>query len=194
MGPLRQHLRAATAAAHDRVDSAFGRHDLAQRDGYGAFLLSHAMVLPSLEKALERAGIAELIPDWGSRSRRAALEQDLAALRLSTSISLPTGRLEGAPALLGAAYVLEGSRLGGAVLLRRALAGADPAIGAATSYLRHGQGQGLWASFLDLLEASAPARDAPDGVVEGASVAFAAFEAAARIASGPEIEHVETAK
>lgn len=184
MEPLREYLKAATAAAHQRVDDAFGRHDITRREGYGRFLLGHAAVLPAMERSLEAAGIDRILPDWAARRRREALARDLAALGLAGPLPRPVTPPDGTARLLGAAYVLEGSRLGAALLLRRAGASGDPAVPAATAYLRHGRGQGLWASFLGVLGTNAAAQDAPDLVVEGAELAFSAFEAAAR-----EVEH-----
>lgn len=70
--------------------------------------------------------------------------------------------------------MLEGSRLGGRVLVRRARAG-EPGVRAATAYLAHGEGRRFWPTFLTRLERTA---EDPDAVVEGAHRAFAVFEAA----------------
>jgi heme oxygenase len=72
-------------------------------------------------------------------------------------------------------YVLEGSRLGGKLLLRRALADPDPRIRAATRYLAHGDGSGLWQAFLERLEASAAVARSHDAAIAGAREAFALF-------------------
>lgn len=181
-------------SSHDRVDAAFGRYDLSRRNDYSTFLLSHATVLPAIEEILEHAGIDLLLPDWDARRRRGALMSDLSALNLRAPAPFGIAPPEGPAALLGAAYVLEGSRLGSALLLRQARAGGDPAIQGATAYLSHGQGEGLWASFLDVLETSGPARQSPAQVAEGARATFMAFEAAALTAPRAEMYHVELAK
>jgi heme oxygenase (biliverdin-IX-beta and delta-forming) len=71
--------------------------------------------------------------------------------------------------------VLEGSRLGGKLLLRRALGHPDVRVRAATRYLSHGAGRNLWSSFLVHLEASSAVVTAPDEAVAGARAAFALF-------------------
>jgi len=75
-------------------------------------------------------------------------------------------------------YVLEGSRLGGAVLARRVADNPDAACRKATRYLRHGERQGLWASFLAMFDASPHVRDNEAAVIAGALAAFAMFAGA----------------
>lgn len=74
-------------------------------------------------------------------------------------------------------YVLEGSRLGGKLLLRRALANPDRQMRSATRYLGHGDGRDLWRFFLERLEASPTVASAPDAAVAGARDAFSLFAA-----------------
>jgi heme oxygenase len=72
-------------------------------------------------------------------------------------------------------YVLEGSRLGGKLLLRRARANPDPPVRLATHYLAHGEGLDLWRPFLQRLEASVAVIQAPHEAVAGARAAFMTF-------------------
>ncbi len=176
---MRQLLRDATREAHRRVDACFGRFDLASPRGYRDFLAVHGAVLPGCEASLEASGAAVLIADWPRRRRAAALLDDLAHVGAAGSTH-PTALRRLSPAeLFGIAYVLEGSRMGGAVLARQVEANMDPDCRVATRYLRHGAGQGLWPSFLAALEASDPVRADPDAVVAAASATFAAFAEAA---------------
>lgn len=131
----RQELREATAADHRRVDDAFAAFGLTQREGYVRFLQAHAHALFAVEQAIEDAGAAAIVEDWAQRRRAHLLRGDLEALGVATDAPR-TFELSGSPAaVLGAVYVLEGSRLGGAVLARsvapslpRAYLGAsDPA-------------------------------------------------------------------
>jgi len=71
--------------------------------------------------------------------------------------------------------VLEGSRLGGKLLLLLALASPDPQVRAATHYLGHGSGCDLWNAFLESLEASVVVARSPDDAIAGAREAFALF-------------------
>lgn len=131
-------LRAATADAHDRVDALFSQCDLTGRAGYGAFLQAQAAAFLPIERAIDASDWGDAVPDWPARRRGALLLGDLAALGLPVpdANSTRAGPLAGTEAILGTVYVLEGSRLGGAVLVRavppgwpRAFLGAaDPAL------------------------------------------------------------------
>lgn len=173
---LRGLLRRATADAHHRLDSGWAGHDLKDRDAYGAFLVAMAAALVPLEADLALAEPGALPPDWPARRRGAALLADLAALGHPGPPAPATPRPPTRPEAAGLLYVLEGSRLGGQLLLRQALASADAAVRDNTRFLRHGEGQRLWSSFAAWL-AERPAGHA-DGAVTGALRAFALFETA----------------
>ena len=76
----------------------------------------------------------------------------------------------------GFLYVLEGSRLGGQVLLRQVLASPDPVVRGNARFLRHGEGLRLWPSLVAWLAARRPSEHG--AAIEGALAAFGAFEAA----------------
>ncbi len=166
-------------SAHGRVDDAFTRLDLGRRNDYRRFLTAHASVILPLEALAGQAGAGQILDDWPSRCRSDALQGDLAALGLQPPPPLLLDAPGGPAWVLGVLYVLEGSRLGAQVLRQRVLAGQDAECRAATAYLGHGIGQGLWPSFLMQLEASPYAKDGTGPVIEGARDAFAAFERAA---------------
>ena len=111
-------LRAATAQDHERVDAAFGDFDLADRADYARFLTAQAAAFLPTEAAIERAGPLAVVPDWPERRRSALLLNDLAALGIAPPEGEALGALESPTEVLGAIYVLEGSRLGGAMLAR----------------------------------------------------------------------------
>lgn len=167
-----QRLRIETRDEHERVDAAFGSFDLADPADYGAFLLAHARVLPGLEQTL-RPG--ELLPHWHPRAD--SLRADLAALALAAPEPLPIDLPSTTGARWGAVYVLEGSRLGGAVLARRTGAGLPRA------YLLSGHAPGGWQDVTRRLDELSP-RDRPDALM-GARAAFALF-ARAGGASAPQ--------
>jgi heme oxygenase len=175
---LRGRLRAATAQAHARLDGLFGGLDLRSRDGYRRFLEVNAAALLPLESALVDAGVTRLFPDWPARSRRHAILDDLADLD-GEFVPMPMPEPLDRAGVLGTMYVLEGSRLGAAYLLRIVESSADPQVAGATAYLRHGAGQHLWRSFLDLLEAHAARLDDDAAAVTAARRTFALFEDAA---------------
>lgn len=175
---LRLRLRSATAEAHARLDARFGGLDLTRLSDYRLFLEASAAALLPLESALVQAGVARIFPDWPSRTRRHAILNDLADVDgefrpLQAPDDLDFG------GVLGAMYVLEGSRLGARMLVQQIKHAKDPRIAAATAYLRHGEGEPLWPSFLETLERRATSLDSDASVIDGALQAFALFDSAA---------------
>lgn len=168
-------LRAATAALHDEVDARFSGPFETDRNAYQAFLVSLARAVRPLESALEAGGIERLLPDWPERRRSQALERDLAILAVPLPVAVAVPVTHDEARLYGRLYVLEGSRLGGRVLVKRALANADPQVRAATNYLAHGVGADFWRAFLERLEASAAVAAAPARAMLGAREAFGLF-------------------
>lgn len=152
MSELRTRLRHATASLHVRTEAAYADFDLEQRDGYLRFLSAQSRVLGAVELALEQAGIVRLLSDWPARTRRQQLSSDLNALGSPVPKALPMPELVDDASCWGAAYVLEGSRLGGQILARRRRQ-VDPA--APLGYLEHGDAAKLWPTFLMRLEATA---------------------------------------
>ena len=176
MAEWRTRLRTATAPLHERVDAAYAAFEFGQPGSYAHFLRAHSRVLGNVEVALEQAGIAQLLDDWPSRVRRHALQADLDALGIAGPVSLPAPPLPDLASCWGAAYVLEGSRLGGQVLARR-LHQFDPT--APTGYLRHGEVARLWPRFLARLETTSPT--AWPAMLTAAEATFELFiQAAAR--------------
>ena len=117
--PTRFALKAATDDIHRELDERLSRLDLASTTDYRRFLGFHAQTIPPFEEALAAAGASRLIDKWEEGRRTAAIETDLAALGepMPAPIAVPT--IRGTAELLGTAYVLEGSRLGGRVLRRQ---------------------------------------------------------------------------
>jgi heme oxygenase len=116
----RSRLRAATASAHAAVDRAFARFDLADRAAYAAFLRAHAAAVLPVEAWLDRYA-ALVVADWPARRRGQNLIADLSRLGESARphLSAAPFESEASPAAVaGVLYVLEGSRLGGRVIVR----------------------------------------------------------------------------
>jgi len=169
MVDLRARLRSATAPLHERVDQAFSAFALERTEGYRRFLTAHAEVTVPLEQALEASGIETLLPDWRQRSRRQALLADLQDLGVRMT-PLPSADIFTPGWCWGAAYVMEGSRLGGRVLAKR-VAQAHP--NAPLRYL----GQTTppsWTGFLQQLERNASGRPWSE-VLAGAQSVFERF-------------------
>jgi heme oxygenase (biliverdin-IX-beta and delta-forming) len=179
-GSLRELLRRATAQAHADVDRRMGAMIGAGARGYTNFLVESAAAILPLEHALTEAGAASLLPDWEKRRRTDALRADLAILGAQPGSCACVSAIGGEAHQLGMLYVLEGSRLGARVLLREIEASGTEGMRAATRYLRHGEGQRFWQTFLAALEASHAVRRAPHDAIAGAQAAFARFAPAVR--------------
>ena len=168
----RTALRDATAPDHARLDAVFDRFDLADARSYGGFLSAHAAALLAVEPQLDAHGIAALIPDWPERRRGELIRADLASLGLEVPAPLAAPELASEAALWGAAYVVEGSRLGGAVLARHVGPGLP------TAYLAAAQPKGAWRAFIAMLDAAVADDDRLTEAAAGAHATFALFEAA----------------
>jgi heme oxygenase len=172
---VRAQLRAATTEAHDRVDAVFSRFELTSRADYARFLHAQGGALIALERALD-AGIAPHLPiGWAERRRSAALLRDLAGLGAPAPDVDTLPAIERAEDALGTIYVLEGSRLGGAVL-KRSVAADLPA-----EFLAPGD-SGRWRALLDALERSLETEAQREAAVAAARRAFDTFERSGRAA------------
>jgi len=165
---VRSLLREATRDEHRRIDQTISRLQLADRTSYRTFLAIHYMALRALSGC------------W-----RAADEADLSALSLCllddlvdhpADIWVGSARRAEANSLQrwGVAYVIRGSRLGGAILRQRVPTGYP------TSFLDFAPAL-TWPVFLKQLEHETRSTDsrARSQIVEGAQQAFGAFATAA---------------
>lgn len=169
---LRNTLRTATGSCHARVDALFGQFDLSSVSGYRGFLSAHARAVPALEAALREGGVCQLLDDWPARERGAHLAGDMRRMGVAPPSPLTAPRFRGTGALLGATYVLEGSRMGAAVLARA----VSPELPKA--YLDNLAPKGSLKAFMELLE-QAPL-DFAEEAGEAARSVFTLFETAAR--------------
>ena len=167
-------LRRATSEHHERVDTLFSRFDLSRADDYRQFLRAMATAFIPVEEALDRGGVGALIPDWSSRRRAGLLRKDLADAGAGAIEPLSAPLLAGPAALLGALYVIEGSRLGGAVL-KRALPQDAPA-----RFLSAPAEAGAWRQLVCLLDERLGAPEAFARASAAARAVFQLFEMAGR--------------
>ena len=167
-------LREATADAHERVDRLFSALDLADESSYRLFLLAQAAAHLPVEAAIDAAGAAGLLQDWPERRRAPLLLADLAALGAEAPESEAAPPLRSSAEIFGAIYVLEGSRLGGA-LLKRSLA-----PGAPDRFLSAPQPPAAWRNFLARLEECLYNPPAVEAAGRTANQIFVRFEKAGR--------------
>ena len=140
------YLRVATRDAHDQVDSLLSGFDLGDRANYARFLTVQAAAFLPIEQALEEAGVEAVITDWPDRRRSSLLRDDLETLGAALPTLIAPPSFTGPDDILGGVYVLEGSRLGGAMLSR------SVAPGLPHSFLGAAQPTGGWKGLIALLE------------------------------------------
>ncbi|WP_343066945.1 biliverdin-producing heme oxygenase [Nitrospirillum iridis] len=179
---LRSFLRTRTAACHDALDRRLSALDVGRMPDYALLLRAQHPALRAIELSLEAAGVEDHVPDWPQRRRRHALEADLAVLDAGhrhPTVLVETPIIRGRGDMLGHLYVLEGSRLGAEVLLRRAELSGDVRIAAATRFLAHGRGCPLWRDFVAVLNREPPDDALFDAAVRAAVFSFGLFQKAA---------------
>lgn len=177
---LRETLRRATRTLHDAVDEAFGAYDWTRPAGYQKFVAVQLTVLPQLETRLDNAGFERQLHDWPDRKRSSALRRDAALLGVPTTDApnLDARSLSAAEAV-GTAYVLEGSRLGGAALRTRLLR-ACPELETATAFLAHGRDALFWPNFVNWLDTRRLTEAEQSAAILAAQRTFGAYLTAAQ--------------
>lgn len=156
------------------MDAAYAAFDLSSVRGYGDFLAAQARAFLPLEAAVERGGAGLLIDDWATRRRAELLRADLAGLGIGRVDELPPVEFSGAAAVLGAVYVLEGSRLGGA-MLRRAVP-----RGAPVRFLGGEDNGPRWRALTGMLDERLASGPDLDSAIAAARSVFDCFRIAAR--------------
>ena len=174
-----QRLQAETQASHLTLEGRlpFGQADLTP-EKYAQVLQAFSAVVPALEARLATLPISDAF-DLPSRFRREALLADMQALGVAPLPALHSWDDLTPAQGLGALYVLEGSRLGGAIIARelRAL-NLTPEHGAAY-FAPDPQLGGRWKAFCAALEEQVAAEQGAgtqaDDIVRGAEQTFQAF-------------------
>ena len=182
--PISAHaiVRTRTAAAHEAIDAAFSQFNLGNRASYIQFLRVHGRVVPAIEGALKDAAH---LPAWQARS--AYLMRDLGAFEIRVPKPMTIAGTLSAGEMLGLLYVLEGSRLGSRLLLRR----VGPGFSA--HYLSSVHEPGEWSAFTKALNERGEVEGASwlEGVVAGANYGFHLYQRAAKY--NPSIPFERTA-
>src|SRR5262245_3432754 len=180
MSLMHAEVRQATRAQHEELERRLALSaETITLDGYRRFLQMTAAVVIPLEPSLAST-LGDLFRVEGT-SRAERLTRDLTALGLQHegSSSIPMPDVSSHAGALGAAYVLQGSLLGGAVIARM-LGERLGQSNAALSYLTlYGSDLGgAWRRFttaLDTFGATAPAAARAETVAAAIST-FASFD------------------
>jgi heme oxygenase len=157
--PLIARLRSDTASRHAELDGLVGLALLRSRESYSSFLQASLRAVRGPELQLEEKLGAEEFPAL----RAALLGEDLAALgadgRASQPSDAPPIALPSLAAAWGAAYVIEGSALGGQVLAGRVRTALGDEISTRYLSFRGAETGARWRRFLGKLAALAEGPD-----------------------------------
>jgi heme oxygenase len=176
-------LRTRTRREHVRTEAIFSDFDLQSRVGYARFLIAQASASLAVEQSLESAGVTDVVADWPERRRGHLLRDDLAQLDVGGVKLQPPTSFGSSAEIMGAVYVLEGSRLGGKVL-RKQVFGTAP-----TRFLGADSRPGAWRDFLASLDRGLSGERDIRLAVAAARGVFAKFATAGREAAEIRIEH-----
>ena len=174
---LRQILRNATAAEHDRLDDSVDGIELADADRYRRFLSMQLMAREPIEEWLE----GQDLPLPAPPPQAALIAADLADLGGSLSpMPAPFDPPAGSDPI-GACWAIAGSSLGNRAMYQ-SLSRADRADALPKRFLADGAMTEYWKSLKPLLEAPAGGDTAP--AVASAKAVFAAFLSASYSCQG----------
>ncbi|MBB3948138.1 heme oxygenase [Rhizobium skierniewicense] len=174
-----KRLKAATSDAHDALDTFItAAKPFENLSNFAKFVQSQYLFHHDVDAFYQNERLHDLLPDLKGRRRLGLIEQDLADLETSVPMS-SEARFHQEDATfdlaqaMGWLYVVEGSNLGAAFLLKDAAKlGLDETFGA-----RHlagaPEGRGLhWRTFVAALDAIALSEDEEYRVIAGAEAAF----------------------
>ncbi|MFF2319475.1 biliverdin-producing heme oxygenase [Agrobacterium sp. NPDC058088] len=181
-----KRLKAATRDAHRGLDSfIMAAKPFESRENFGKFVETQYLFHRDLDVFFANETLDGLLPDLKGRRRLAMIEQDLADLGLAipeTGAARFTDETPfDLPQAMGWLYVVEGSNLGAAFLLKDAAKlGLTEEFGA-----RHlagaPEGRGLhWRTFTAALDEISLTVEEEERVVAGAEAAFRAVHAYAQ--------------
>jgi heme oxygenase (biliverdin-IX-beta and delta-forming) len=182
MSSLLDRLRSETHPFHEQTErllySDALRGGTLSPDEYRHLLLTHAAYHKSLEQAIDRFPDFFDAYDPGARRKTPWLQNDLDELQLTRTPSIPPAFTDWSPVeLLGAAYVGEGSMLGGKTVwhyLQQSSA-IQPLLHNARFYRGYGPETGArWKDFGLFIARKADGQ--ADQVVEAAGRAFRAYQ------------------
>lgn len=163
-------LRAATADAHQGLNSRFSSLPLDQEDGYRRFLIGHAIGWAALGPELR--DLAATVPDVDAPDYQAMLAADLADMGVDAA-ALPQVRAAASECPAAVAYVLAGSRMGIAMIRRQPNWAREN--GRAGRYLADPSGPDLFRGLRDWMDGPAGASIDRDAAARAACGAFTVF-------------------
>ena len=161
------------------------------REQYGRYLLALHPVIAKAEESLYPI-LSHLLPDLEHRKKRSLIESDLTYLQIPTNqAGLSNGsdliHVSRVPHAIGIIYVLEGSTLGGRVIVKNIRSSLGYVKNNGASYFTgYGDQTGpMWKIFLETLTRYEYDSGQGDAIIEGATQAFHIIRK--QISSAPEL-------
>lgn len=170
-----KRMKAATREAHQRIDDRImAANPFASRENYGRFVRLQYRIHHAVDPLFRNADLGRLLPDLAGRNRLDLVRLDAADLHLTLpEPTAPAAAPQDVATALGWLYVVEGSNLGAAFLLKAAASLGFHADFAARHLAGHPDGRGLhWRTFTAALDA-VPLSDAEEArAIAGAEAGF----------------------
>ncbi len=178
-------LKNETMAAHLSLESHARLKPLGEGEltmsAYGEVLQRFLPFWEAIEAAAyRRADIAEILPDIQERFLSSKLSDDLSALKMPRlTVAAPQiDWIKDLPSAIGSIYVLEGSTLGGRVIIKRVMDQLGlTADHGASYYAGYGAETGTkWKAFQQAIHAYPWDDHAADTIIQAANQTFSALE------------------
>lgn len=174
---LSNTIKEATKSAHQKLEVVVVKKlkAIKTNDDYADLLKHFYAYFSKVEQAIAPYITTEVLPDYSARRTSIYLKQDIEALGFSTN-SLPHAQaldINSAPEAIGALYVMEGSIMGGKIIVQMLAKGG---ITEGVSFFS-GYGEAtdsMWALFIEALNKTGAAN--PQGAIDAANKTFSQFE------------------
>ncbi|MCF6440917.1 biliverdin-producing heme oxygenase [Pseudoalteromonas luteoviolacea] len=172
--PRMSKLRASTSSVHDQLDKKImAQSPFQSKANYGLFLRYQYYLMNYVTVLYNNPQIAQIIPDLQDRDRCKQLIQDFQDLGMTQPQPLTTLSQLDAPLFesLGWLYVIEGSKLGAALLAKEAeKLGLNGEFGA--RFLAGSNRGSHWRQFMQGIEDAPLSESQEHAMLEGAQAAF----------------------
>lgn len=170
-----KRMKAATRLDHQRIDDRImAASPFSSLENYSRFVRLQYRVHHAVSPLFESAALGKLLPDLAQRNRLELVRQDARDLGLSLPAPAEsTGTPQDTATALGWLYVVEGSNLGAAFLLKAAAALGLSETHGARHLAGHPEGRGLhWRTFTTALDEVPLNASEEAAAIAGAQAAF----------------------
>jgi heme oxygenase len=175
---LSNNIKEATKAAHQQLEVIVVKKlkSIRNPEDYADLLKHFYVYFSKVEQVITPFITKEILPDYGDRRNSSYLKNDIEALGASVT-DLPFAQapaIDNTMAALGALYVLEGSVMGGRIIVQMLeKAGITTGISFFSGY---GEATGtMWQRFTTVLNQQASTLEQEAAAIEAANATFTQF-------------------